>query len=60
MDVKALAAVDQPTIGYVAFSSDIEHNLDFDSGPVSENDAVSEHLIPPQVPNHGISLQSAT
>ncbi len=65
---QALAAVDQPTIGYVAFFSDIEHevapvtlgnqitltyNLYFDDGggPVSENDAVSEHLIPPQLPN---------
>jgi hypothetical protein len=64
---QALAAVDQPTIGYVAFFSDVEHevapvtsghritltyNLYFDyDGPVSENDAVSEHLIPPQLPN---------
>ena len=64
---KALAAVEQPTIGYVAFFSDIEHevapvisghritltyNLYFDDdGPVSENDVVSEHLIPPQLPN---------
>jgi hypothetical protein len=64
---QALAAVDQPTIGYVAFFSDVEHevvpvtlghritltyNLYFDDGgPVSENDAVSEHLIPPQPPN---------
>ena len=67
---KALAAVDQPTIGYVAFFSDIEHevapvtsghritmtfNLYFDDGgPVSENDAVSGHLIPPQLPNQEI------
>ncbi len=67
---QALAAVDQPTIGYVAFFSDIEHevapvtsgnritltyNLYFDDGdgPVSENDAVSKHLIPPQLPNRG-------
>ena len=66
---KALAAVDQPTIGYVAFFGDIEHevapvtsghritltyNLYFDDGgPVSENDAVSDHLIPPQLPNQG-------
>jgi hypothetical protein len=66
---QALAAVDKPTIGYVAFFSDVEHevapvtsghritltyNLYFDSdGPVSENDAVSEHLIPPQLPNQG-------
>jgi hypothetical protein len=64
---QALAAVGQPTIGYVAFFSDVEHevapvtsghritltyNLYFDDGgPVSENDAVSEHLIPPQPPN---------
>jgi hypothetical protein len=65
---KALAAVDKPTIGYVAFFSDIEHevapvtsghritltyNLYFDDagGPVSENDAVSNHLIPPELPN---------
>jgi hypothetical protein len=64
---QALAAVDQPMIGYVAFFSDVEHevapvtsghritltyNLYFDyDGPVSENDAVSEHLIPPQLPN---------
>ncbi|KAI0271798.1 hypothetical protein BGY98DRAFT_1189584 [Russula aff. rugulosa BPL654] len=65
---QALAGVNQPTIGYVAFFSDIEHevapvtsghritltfNLYFDdgSGPVSENDAVSKYLIPPQPPN---------
>ena len=65
---QALAAVDQPMIGYVAFFGDVEHevapvtsghritltyNLYFDdgAGPVSENDAVSEHLIPPQLPN---------
>jgi hypothetical protein len=64
---QALAAVDQPTIGYVAFFSDVEHevapvasghritltyNLYFDEGgPVSENDAVSKHLILPQPPN---------
>jgi hypothetical protein len=64
---QALAAADQPTIGYVAFFGDIEHevapvtsgnritltyNLYFDGGgPVSENDAASEHLIPPQLPN---------
>jgi hypothetical protein len=64
---QALAAVGQPAIGYVAFFSDVEHevapvasghritltyNLYFDNGgPVSENDAVSEHLIPPQPPN---------
>jgi hypothetical protein len=64
---QALAAVDQPTIGYVAFFSDIEHevapvtsghritltyNLYFDDdGPLYKNDAVSEHLIPPKPPN---------
>jgi hypothetical protein len=64
---QALAAVGQPAIGYVAFFGDVEHevapvtsghritltyNLYFDNGgPVSENDAVSEHLIPPQPPN---------
>ena len=64
---QALAAVDKPTIGYVAFFGDVEHevapvtsghritltyNLYFDDGgPVSENDAVSEHFIPPQPPN---------
>jgi hypothetical protein len=65
---QVLAGVNQPTIGYVAFFSDIEHevapvtsghritltfNLYFDdgNGPVSENDAVSKHLIPPQPPN---------
>jgi hypothetical protein len=65
---KALeAAKDQPSIGYVAFFSDIEHevtpvtsghritltyNLYFDDGgPVSPNDAVSEHLISPKLPN---------
>jgi hypothetical protein len=65
---QALAAVDQPTIGYVAFFSDVEHEVapvtsghrltltynlyfDDDGGPVFENDAVSEHLIPPQPPN---------
>ena len=67
---KALAAVDKPTIGYVAFFSDIEHEVapvisghritltynlyfDDDGGPVSENNAASNHLIPPelQLPN---------
>jgi hypothetical protein len=58
-----LAAERQPAIGYVAFFSDIEHevtpvisghrvtltyNLYFDDdGPVSANDTVSEHLSPP-------------
>ena len=61
------AAKDQTSIGYVAFFSDIEHevtpvtsghritltyNLYFDDGgPVSPNDAVSEHLISPRLPN---------
>ena len=64
---QVLAAVDQPAIGYVAFFSDIEHevapvtsghrvtltyNLFFDGdGPVSENDAVSKDLVPPETPN---------
>jgi hypothetical protein len=64
---KALAGVNQPTIGYVAFFSDIEHevapvtsghritltyNLYFDGGDGLENDApVPKHLIPPQPPN---------
>jgi 2OG-Fe(II) oxygenase superfamily len=65
---EALAvAEDQPSIGYVAFFSDIEHeitpvtsghritltyNLYFDDGgPVSPNDAVSEHPISPRLPN---------
>jgi hypothetical protein len=65
---QALAAVNRPTIGYVAFFGDVEHEVapvtsghritltynlyfDVDGGPVSENDAVSEHLIPPQPPN---------
>lgn len=65
---EALAmAEDGPSIGYVAFFSDIEHevtpvtsghritltyNLYFDDGgPVSPNDAVSEHLISPRPPN---------
>ena len=60
-------ANDQPSIGYVAFFSNIEHevtpvtsghritltyNLYFDDGgPVSPNDAVSEHLISPTPSN---------
>ena len=65
---KVLEAVNQPTIGYVAFFSDIEHevapvtsghritltyNLYFDDigGPVSGDDAVSKHLVPPQLLN---------
>ena len=62
---QALTAKSQSSIGYVAFFSDIEHevapvtsghritltyNLFFDDGgPVSANDAVSEHLSPPTV-----------
>ena len=65
--VLAGAANDQPSVCYVAFFNDVEHevapvtsghrvtltyNLYFDNGgPVSENDAVSGHLIPPQLPN---------
>jgi hypothetical protein len=61
------AAKDQPSIGYVAFFSDIEHEVtpvtfghrisltcnlfSDDGGPVSPNDAVSEHLISPILPN---------
>ena len=64
---QALAAQSQSSIGYVAFFSDIEHevapvtsghritltyNLYFDgSGPVSANDAVAVHLSPPQPTN---------
>jgi hypothetical protein len=65
---EALAtAEDRPSIGYVAFFSDIEHeitpvtsghritltyNLYFDDGgPVSPNDAVSEYLASPRLPN---------
>ena len=60
---EALAAEDQPSIGYVAFFSDIEHeftpvisghrvtltyNLYFeDVGLVSAKDAVPEHISPP-------------
>jgi hypothetical protein len=65
----ALAAEENPSIGYVAFFSDIEHevtpvisghritltyNLYFDDGgPVSASDAVSKHLTPPLLPNEG-------
>ena len=61
------AAKNEPSIGYVAFFSDIEHevtpvtsghritltyNLYFDhGGPVTPNDAVSGHLISPRLPN---------
>ena len=56
---QALAGVEQPTIGYVAFFGDVEHEV----APVTSghritltynlyfNDAVSEHLISPQPPN---------
>jgi hypothetical protein len=56
---QALAGVSQPTIGYVAFFGDVEHEV----APVTSghritltynlyfNDVVSEHLIPPQPPN---------
>jgi hypothetical protein len=66
---KALAAEEKPSVSYVAFFSDIEHevapvisghritltyNLYFDDGgPVSANDAVSKHLTPPPIPNEG-------
>jgi hypothetical protein len=66
---KALAAEENPSIGYVAFFSDIEHevtpvisghritltyNLYFDDGgPVSAKDTVSKHLTPPSLPNEG-------
>ena len=61
----AFEALDQPTIGYVAFFSDIEHevtpvisghritltyNLYFDDDD-GLDDVVSKHLIPAQVPN---------
>jgi hypothetical protein len=65
--LSSAAAKDEPSIGYVAFFSDIEHevtpvtsghritltfNLYFDDGgPVSPNDAVSEHLPTPTLPN---------
>ena len=68
------ASSNQPTIGYVAFFNDIEHevapvasghritltyNLYFDDGgPFSENDAVYKHLNPPEVPNRGGSFEA--
>jgi hypothetical protein len=71
--LSSAAAKDEPSIGYVAFFSDIEHevtpvtsghritltyNLYFDDGgPVSPNDAVSEHL-PSQ--HYQIRFASAT
>ena len=64
---QALAAKGKPSIGYVTFFNDIEHevipvisghrialtyNLYFDDGgPVSANDAVSKHLTPPKLAN---------
>ena len=63
----AAADDDEPSIGYVAFFSDIEHEVTpvtsgrritltyilyfDDGGPVSPNDAVSEHLVSPRLPN---------
>ena len=71
---QVVAAEGQLSIAYVAFSSDIEHevalvtsghrialtyNLYFDDGgPVSANDAVSEHLILPQLANKGAFRES--
>jgi hypothetical protein len=72
---KALAAINQPTIGYVAFFSDIEHEVapvisghrvtltynlyfDDDSGPVSKNDVISKHLIPPQPPSQEVFIKT--
>ena len=71
---QALATKNQLSIGYVAFFSDIEHevtqvisghritltyNLYFDDGgPVSANDAVSEHLNPPQPTNESAFRES--
>ena len=74
---QALAAADgQPSIGYVAFFSDIEHevapvisghrvtltyNLYFDDGgPVFANDAVSEQFTPPQLGNEGAFREAFT
>jgi hypothetical protein len=73
---KELAAKDKPSIGYVAFFSDIEHevapvisghrvtltyNLYFDDGgPVFANDAVSMHLTPPQLANEGTFYEAFT
>jgi hypothetical protein len=66
----------QPSIGYVAFFSDIEHevapvtsghritltyNLYFDDGgPVSANDAVTKHFNPPQLANEGAFRETFT
>ncbi|KAF8479492.1 hypothetical protein DFH94DRAFT_845117, partial [Russula ochroleuca] len=73
---QAPAAKCQPSIGYVAFFSDVEHEvapvtsghritltytLYFDDGgPVSTNDAVSEHLTPPQPANEKTFHKSFT
>ena len=76
---QALAAKGQPmttSIGYVAFFSDIEHevapvtsghritltyNLYFDNGgPVFANDAVSEHFVPPPLGNEGAFREAFT
>ena len=64
---QVVAAEGQLSIAYVAFSSNIEHEVALvtsghrialtynpyfdDGGPVSTYDAVSEHLIPPQLAN---------
>jgi hypothetical protein len=66
---RALSAKENPSIGCVAFFSDIEHevtpvisghritltyNLYFDDGgPVSAKDTVSKHLTPSPLPNEG-------
>ena len=71
-----LAAKDKPSIGYVAFFSDVEHevapvisghrvtltyNLYFDDGgPAFANDAVSKHLTPPQLANEGAFYEAFT
>lgn len=76
---QALAAKGQPmttSIGYVAFFSDIEHevapvtsghritltyNLYFDNGgPVFANDAVSEHFVPLPLGNEGAFREAFT
>jgi hypothetical protein len=58
---QALSAVNQPTIGYVAFFGDVEHEVaSVISGhritltySLYFNDEVSEHLVPPQPQNQG-------
>ena len=71
-----LAAKDKPSIGYVAFFSDVEHevapvisghrvtltyNLYFDDGgPAFANDAVSKHLTPPQLANESAFYEAFT